>query len=135
MTVNSHCLWLYGGLFTDSSTSSVITTSIVEVFATFLLLAYCKILDVAFDLLIPIRVYQLDSSQHLSCTWRLYFDATIPYFGAKHLPYALLAIVMLILFGILALSLSIFLVSQIAQLVSSSLVCFAHLCRLIPRLL
>jgi hypothetical protein len=80
-----------------------IRTSIVDVFATFLLLAYCKILNTAFDLLAPIRVHQLHSSQHLSCTWRLYFDATIPYFGAKHLPYAILAIVMLILFGILPL--------------------------------
>ena len=34
-------------------------------------------------------------------SWRLYFDATFVYFGRDHLPYAILALVMLLVFVIL----------------------------------
>ena len=45
-------------------------------------------------------MYQLNSSGHLSYTWRVFNDATMPYFGHQHLPYAILAIVVLVLFGL-----------------------------------
>ena len=75
-----------------------IRTSVIDAFATFFFLSNVKFLSVSFDLLAPVKVYQLSSSNDYSYTWRLYFDATIPYFGETHLPYAILAIVTLLVF-------------------------------------
>ncbi len=60
-----------------------------------------KFLSVSFDLLAPVVVYQLSSSGKLIYSWRLYYDATVPYFGERHLPYAIPAITVLTLFVIL----------------------------------
>ena len=70
-------------------------TSIVEAFATFLLLSYVKFFNVSFDLLVPTTVYQVNGS---SVGLYLYFDATIEYFGNDHLPYALLAVFVMLVF-------------------------------------
>ena len=78
-----------------------IKTSLIDAFSTLLLLAYVKILNTSFDLLTPVNVYQLSSSGQLTRSWRLFFDATLVYFGPHHLPYAILAIVMLMVFVIL----------------------------------
>ena len=76
-----------------------IRTSIVDAFATFLFLTYMKFLSVCFDLLVPVKVYHfVVPEHHVNYTWRLYHDATVPYFGAAHLPYAILAIVVMFLF-------------------------------------
>ena len=72
-----------------------IKTSLVDSFATFFLLSNLKFLSVSFDLLVPVKVYQLNSSGHLTHTWRLYYDATIVYFGPDHLPYAVMAVIVL----------------------------------------
>ena len=69
--------------------------SIVEAFATFLLLSYVKFFNVSFDLLVPTTVYQVNGS---SVGLYLYFDATIEYFGNEHLPYALLAVFVMLVF-------------------------------------
>ena len=74
-------------------------TSTVDAFSTFFFLTNIKFLCVCFDLLVPVRVYQfVTPEKHVNSTWRLYYDATVPYFGAAHLPYAILAIVVLFLF-------------------------------------
>ena len=72
-----------------------IRTSVIDAFATFFLLSNVKFLSVSFDLLIPVRVFHLSSSMGFHHSLRLYYDATIPYFGETHLPYAILAIVTL----------------------------------------
>ena len=73
-------------------------TSTVDAFATFFFLSNMKFLTVSLDFLIPVRVYHFTTPQHhVSYTWRLYYDATVPYFGAAHLPYAILTIVLLFL--------------------------------------
>lgn len=51
-----------------------------------------------FDLLVPVKVYHIDSTGHVSSSWRLYFDATLPYFGEQHRNYALLVIAIFLLF-------------------------------------
>ena len=61
-----------------------VKTSIVEAFATFLLLSYMKLLSVSVDLLTPSHVYHVNGS---SLGLYLYYDATIEYFGEEHLPY------------------------------------------------
>ena len=75
-----------------------IRTSVIDAFVTFFLLSNVRFLSVSLDLLAPVKVYQLSSSKDFNYTWRLYFDATIPYFGETHLPYAILAIVTLFVF-------------------------------------
>ena len=70
-------------------------TSIVEAFATFLLLSYVKLLSVSLDLLAPTHVYNINGS---SLGVYLYYDATIEYFGEEHLSYALLAVFVLLVF-------------------------------------
>ena len=76
-----------------------IRTSIVDAFATFLFLTNVKFLSVCFYLLVPVKVYHfVVPEHHVNYTWRLYHDATVPYFGAAHLPYAILAIVVMFFF-------------------------------------
>ena len=74
-----------------------IRTSVIDSFATFFLLSYVKVLSVTADLLIPTRVYKLGTSKSQS-TLRLYYSPTVHYFGDEHLPYAIIAILFLILF-------------------------------------
>ena len=77
-----------------------IQTSLVEAFASFLLLSYVKFLSVSFDFLVPVCVYNVHGE---SMELYLYFDGTVEYFGKQHLPYAILAIVVLLIFNILPL--------------------------------
>ena len=72
-----------------------IRTSIIDAFATFLLLSNIKLLSVSFDLLIPTYVYNMNGSV---VGIYLYYDASIDYFGKKHLPYAILALFVVLLF-------------------------------------
>ena len=78
-----------------------IKTSLVDAFITFLYLCSIKFMSVSFDLLAPVHVKQLDSAGNVTESWHLYYDPTIPYFGKKHTPYAVLALSVLTLFIIL----------------------------------
>ena len=74
-------------------------TDTVDAFATFLFLSNMKFFSVCFDLLAPVRVYQFFTQEnHVNSTWKPYYDATVPYFGAAHLPYAILTLVVVFLF-------------------------------------
>ena len=72
-------------------------TSVIDSFATFFLLSYVKVLSVTSDLLIPTQIYKLGSN---ISTFGLYYSPTVSYFGDEHLPYAILALVILTLFVI-----------------------------------
>ena len=72
-----------------------VRTSIVEAFATFLLLSYVKLLSVSSDLLMPTHVYNVNGS---SLGLYLYYDATIEYFGDEHLPYGIVAVFVMLVF-------------------------------------
>ena len=74
-----------------------IRTSVVDSFTTFFLLSYVKVLSVSSDLLIYIHVYSLDGKS----STRLLYDPTLHYFGMRHLPYAILALVFLTSFVVL----------------------------------
>lgn len=66
-----------------------VRSSLIETFATFILLSNVKILAVCFDVLAWTTVYVstgMKQSKHL-----FYYDANIEYFGPEHLPFALLA--------------------------------------------
>lgn len=73
-------------------------TTVLDAYATFFLLSFLKVLSVSFDLLVPIRVINLQNgkSSHV-----LYYDGTIDYFGRDHLPYAILAILFGLIFAVL----------------------------------
>ena len=72
-----------------------VRTSIVEAFATFLLLSYVKLFSVSSDLLVPTHVYNVKGSP---LGLYLYYDATLEYFGEEHLPYAVLAVFVSLVF-------------------------------------
>ena len=73
--------------------------SLIQAFATFLILSYVKILNVSFDLLFPANL-QTAKGRPLDNTY-LFHNAEIAYFGKQHSPFAILAIFMLITFNIL----------------------------------
>ena len=74
--------------------------SLVHTFATFLLLSYSKILFVSFSLLTSGGYTKNSSGDHVGLLIT-YYNATVPYFGTEHLPYALLAIFILAIFTVL----------------------------------
>ena len=92
-----------------------IKTSLIKVFATFLLLSYVKLLGVSFELLIPTRFLDSKGSLKSFGFTYLYYDATIEMFGPDHLPYAVLAIFILTLFILLPLALFCLYPSQCFQ--------------------
>ena len=53
------------------------------------------------DFLLPVRVYQVVSPLHIHSEYMLYYDASISYFSPRHLPYAILALVVLFIVGLL----------------------------------
>ena len=73
-----------------------VRTSVIDAYATFYLLSCFKILSITFDLLIPTKAFDLSNSTNTK--YVLYYDGTIDYFGPEHLPYAVPAIVMALLF-------------------------------------
>ena len=76
-----------------------IRSSLVDAFATFLLLSYVKILSVSVDLLLPIPLYDQTGSR-LSQLY-LFNQGDVAYFSNQHLPYAYLAIFFLFTFTLL----------------------------------
>ena len=71
-------------------------TSIIDAFATFLLLSYTKILLVSFSLLSPANVYISDGS---SVETILSHNPSVHFFKGDHLPYAILALIILVTIG------------------------------------
>lgn len=70
-------------------------TSIIDVFASFLVLSYVKFLCVSFDLLVPTRVYDVHGEP---VGIYLYYNANVAYFGPEHLPYGTLAVLVTLIF-------------------------------------
>ena len=74
--------------------------STIDAFATFVLLSYVKILSVSIDILCPTRVYDIQGNV---VGLYLYYDANVKFFGREHLPYALTALAVLLIFILLPL--------------------------------
>ena len=68
-----------------------IKSSLIDVFATFILLSYNRLLDLSFSLLI--YTVPFDSSNH--------YDGSKEYFGKEHLPYGVMAICVSVFFILL----------------------------------
>ena len=74
-------------------------TSIIDAFATFILLSYVKFLSVSHYLLKFAKLYRGDGEKLHSTV--MYYDGNIKYFHKQHLPYAIPAIVIPTLLAIL----------------------------------
>ena len=72
-----------------------VRTSVIDSFATFFFLSHIKILSITSNLLVPTRIYRLGSN---ISTLGLCYSPTVVYFGEEHLPYAILAIFISIVF-------------------------------------
>ena len=70
-------------------------TTLVDAFATFLLLSYVKFASVSLDLLMPTPLWKPNGKQQWPA---VQYAGTMEYFGREHLPYAVLAITILLLF-------------------------------------
>lgn len=77
-----------------------IRDSIVDAFATALILSYVKILNVSFALLLPVP---LKDQNGVVKEIAVYYSGNLKYFGPEHLPYAVLAMLMFLSFNILPL--------------------------------
>ncbi len=73
--------------------------SLVHAFTTFLTMSYVKILNVSFDLLMPIHPFNA-YGEHLNQSY-MYKAGTVEYLGREHIPFAALALFMMTLFNIL----------------------------------
>ena len=94
-------VWLWRpfiGCFARCRRQWDIQNSLVDAFATFLLLSYVKFLSVSFDLLTPTVLW--DSKASIAGI-ALYYDGSTEYFGKHHLPYATMAISVLLVFTFL----------------------------------
>ena len=76
-----------------------VRTSLVNVFATFLVLSYVKFITVSMDILAPVNVYDIQGNYETF----VYLNASMTYCGKEHLPFAFLAISVLIIFTIIPL--------------------------------
>ena len=70
----------------------------MDAFATFLLLSYVKFLSVSFDILTPTILWD---SRGVRQPTVLYYNGMVKYFSREHLPYAILAITVLLVFTLL----------------------------------
>ena len=94
------CLWKpFLPLFIKFRRQWNIRNSLVEVFATFFLLSYVKILSVSVDLLVPVLLY--DQHGHTLTQLYLFIQGDLPFLGSQHLPYAYLALFFLLTFTLL----------------------------------
>ena len=75
-----------------------IRSSIINAFATFLLLSHVKFLSVSFGLLAPTHVFDVYGNKH---GFFLYYDGSVPFLGKEHLPYAVLALIVVLLMIVL----------------------------------
>jgi len=88
-------------------------TSTIDVFSTFMILSSVKLACTCFDILIPVQVCETSSSN--KCRLVLLYDATVPYFGEKHLPFAILAISMFLILAVIPVILLLFYQCQVCQ--------------------
>ena len=75
--------------------------SLIGAFCTFLLLSYFKFVSVSFDLLVPVSIFNIHGETIRK--YYLLFDGSVECFGPEHLPFAILALAVLLVFNILPL--------------------------------
>ena len=76
-------------------------TSLIDAFVAFFLLTNVKFITISVSLLVPVTIFHINAKSCQNDTLRLFYDATVPYFGSRHLPYAILAISVFTVFVLL----------------------------------
>ena len=71
-----------------------VRNSIIDAFATFLILAYMKLFTTSFNLLITTEIINIYG---FKVGTFLYYDATVEFMGQQHMPYFIIAIMVLII--------------------------------------
>ena len=74
-------------------------TSVVDAFATAILLSYTKLIVVSLSLLAPARVYDITGKE---VDVVLKYDPSIHFFQGKHIPYGIISIIVLLIFGLIS---------------------------------
>ena len=87
-------------LFTRFNDQWRASNSLIEAFATFILLSYVKVINTSFDILMPVQVHNVTGN---TVGMYLYYNGSMEYFGHDHLPYAVLAIFMFVTFNLVPL--------------------------------
>ena len=93
------CLWnLVKRVFTKTW---VISSSLIDSFATFLVFSSVKILSSSMDLLAATPVYELSEEHSIHHQWRLYYDPTVSFFHSNYnINFYLCILVLLIFIGL-----------------------------------
>ena len=92
-------VWLwkpFHAYFVHFRKKSNVKGSLINAFATFLLLSYVKFLHTSFAFLFSVNVYNIYGRSKRY----LFYDGTVEYFGPEHLPFAILALGVLLVFNI-----------------------------------
>ena len=74
--------------------------SLIDIFATFILLSNVKLLNVSFDL-ISVPVIVRNSTGHSLPHKYTYFNGSMEYLGREHLPYFVLGVAVILVFNVL----------------------------------
>ena len=82
-----------------------IKSSLIDVFATFLLLSYNRLLDISFSLLMYVTAY---NPRGEAVGKYLYYDSSKGFFGDEHRPFGILAVVILFVCNLLPFLLLLF---------------------------
>ena len=78
-----------------------IKTSLIDSFATVLVLSNVKFMSACFDALALVRVYELSSSTNMPYQYRAFYDAsTAPYYGKTNIIHTILTLVLFLVFSI-----------------------------------
>lgn len=72
--------------------------SVAKAIAAYLTLAHTKLLLVSLNLLIPDIISEINDKIEVQKYLTLYYDPTLEYFGKEHIPYAVFAILVLLIF-------------------------------------
>ena len=83
-----------------------IRTSLIDAFATFILLSCVKFFGITFDILAPTRLF--NSYGDALDQYYVYYDPTVELFDKQHLPYGLIGVVILSLLVLLLLLLCLY---------------------------
>ena len=82
-----------------------VKTSLIDAFASFIYLSSTRLLLTSLGFLVPIKTYTYqqgpDGEMELTAKYYLFLSPSSEYFGERHLPFALLAITLLLVFYLL----------------------------------
>ena len=90
--------WFFGRIRNEWN----LRASLVDGFNSFLIMSYMKLLSVSFSLTLPTKIYDVNATLYKDRRY-LYYDANVELFSKEHLPYAILASVVLLVLVLLPL--------------------------------